>query len=706
MGNRPRLRTAVSSTLNQLRQALASLQKGALAEAIRQSQAILKVEPRNFDALHIMALASYHARNLPVALSHIERALAVRGDMADAFNTHGMILKASGRVQEAADQFVRAVKLNPRSREAHYNLANCLGDMGRLPAALEHYDSALRIEPGMVMAWNNRGLVLRRLGQIPQAAASFDEAIKRSRDFAPAYYNKADCLMALSRRDEAIAHYDRAIALKPDFAEAHCNRANALLELERHSDALSGYDRAIALRPQFFQAHLSRGIALAALGRQPEALESFKMAAALKPDYADAHYNLGKLLNELGRFEEAGVSYDEAIRLRPDHAETHSNRGNALKELARFEEALACHDRAISLKPDYAEAHYNRGNVLGDLKRYEEALGSYDQALILRPDYAEARHNKALLLLGRGRFREGFELYPARWQTASFVGGTFRGKVPRWDGRTQQGQLLLWGEQGVGDEIFHASLLPLVPQDGIRITVAADKRLHAIFRRSFPHVSVIDSSTLATQKDADYTAQAPVGDLGGILGLDAEMLAARQTSFLRVDEARREALRKAPGFPERGPVVGLSWKSSNKKFGAEKSLRLSDLAPILSVPGVSFVNLQYGEVAAEIAEAREAFGISVHEVQGLDVFNDIDGLLALIDACDVVITTSNVTAHLAGSIGKKAVVLVPAGKGCLWYWQGGSNDLWYPSLTRLAQQRVGDWGGAIAAAARHLTELP
>jgi hypothetical protein len=278
--------------------------------------------------------------------------------------------------------------------------------------------------------------------------------------------------------------------------------------------------------------------------------------------------------------------------------------------------------------------------------------------------------------------------------------------VPRWDGRTQQGQLLLWGEQGVGDEIFHASLLPLVPQDGIRITVAADKRLHAIFRRSFPYASVIDSSTLAMQKDADYTAQAPVGDLGGILGLDAEMLAARQTSFLRVDEARREALRKAPGFPERGPVVGLSWKSSNKKFGAEKSLRLSDLAPILSVPGVSFVNLQYGEVAAEIAEAREAFGISVHEVQGLDVFNDIDGLLALIDACDVVVTTSNVTAHLAGSIGKKAVVLVPAGKGCLWYWQGGSNDLWYPSLTRLAQQRVGDWGGAIAAAARHLTELP
>ena len=549
-----------------------------------------------------------------------------------------------------------------------------------------------------------KALALHQSGRIEAARTLYREVLAAE----PRHFDSLH-LLGLStvqsgETEAGVALIRAALMVRPDVAEACYNLGNALLTLKRPAEALDSFSRALQINPSDAQCQFETGNALNDLKRSDEAILRYDEAIRLDPRYAEAHNNRGIALKDAGRFEEAVTSYDTAIALRPRYAEAHSNRGNALKELARFEEALACHDRAISLKPDYAEAHYNRGNVLGDLKRYEEALGSYDQALILRPDYAEARHNKALLLLGRGRLREGFELYPARWQTASFVGGNFRGKVPRWDGRTQQGQLLLWGEQGVGDEIFHASLLPLVPQDGIRITVAADKRLHAIFRRSFPYASVIDSSTLAMQKDADYTAQAPVGDLGGILGLDAEMLAARQTSFLRVDEARREALRKAPGFPERGPVVGLSWKSSNKKFGAEKSLRLSDLAPILSVPGVSFVNLQYGEVAAEIAEAREAFGISVHEVQGLDVFNDIDGLLALIDACDVVVTTSNVTAHLAGSIGKKAVVLVPAGKGCLWYWQGGSNDLWYPSLTRLAQQRVGDWGGAIAAASAWLKD--
>jgi tetratricopeptide (TPR) repeat protein len=551
-----------------------------------------------------------------------------------------------------------------------------------------------------------KALALHQGGRIDAARSLYREVLAAD----PRHFDSLHLLglatVQSGETEAGVALIRAALMVRPDVAEACYNLGNALLTLNRPAEALDSFSRALQINPSDAQCQFETGNALNDLKRTDEAILRYDEAIRLDPRYAEAHNNRGIALKDAGRFEEAVTSYDTAIALRPRYAEAHSNRGNALKELARFEEALACHDRAISLKPDYAEAHYNRGNVLGDLKRYEEALGSYDQALILRPDYAEARHNKALLLLGRGRLREGFELYPARWQTAFFSGGNYKGKVPRWDGRTQQGQLLLWAEQGIGDEIFHASLLPLVPQDGIRITVAADKRLHAIFRRSFPHVSVIDSSTLATQKDADYTAQAPVGDLGGILGLDAEMLAARQTSFLRVDDARREALRKAPGFPERGPVVGLSWKSSNKKFGTEKSLRLSDLAPILSVPGVSFVNLQYGEVAAEIAEAREAFGISVHEVQGLDVFNDIDGLLALIDACDVVVTTSNVTAHLAGSIGKKAVVLVPAGKGCLWYWQGGSNDLWYPSLTRLAQQRVGDWGGAIAAAARHLTELP
>lgn len=512
-------------------------------------------------------------------------------------------------------------------------------------------------------------------------------------------------VMVQSGEAEAgVAFIRRALAVRPGVPEACYNLGHALLTLGRPTEALDSFRLALERNPRDAQCHFEAGNALKDLKRTDEAISHYDEAIRLNPRYAEAYNNRGIALKDAGRSDAAVESYDAALALNPRYAEAHSNRGNALKELARFDEALVCHDAAIALKPDYAEAHYNRGNVLGDLKRYDEALASYDRALALRPHYAEAGHNKALLLLGRGSFREGFALYPARWRTASFGGETFRGDVPRWDGSSNDGDLLLWAEQGIGDEIFHASLIPLIPPGELRITLAADKRLHGIYRRSFPQVSVIDSEVLKMPVTGIYSAHAPLGDLGGILGVDAGMLKARKPAYLKPDDARRRMLEGSYGFPGQRPLVGLSWKSSNKKFGPEKSMQLLDLAPVLSLSGLTFVNLQYGDVAADIAEARQSLGVAVHEVDGLDVFNDIDGLMALVSACDIVVTTSNVTAHIAGSIGKKTVVLVPAGKGCLWYWQGGSNDLWYPSLTRIAQQRIGDWSDAISAAAAWVRE--
>lgn len=763
----------MSDTLTQLRQAVASLQAGDLGGAIGKSQAILRKEPRNFDALHIVALASYHARDLATALRNVEAALAVRSDMADAFNTHGLILRALSRPAEAADQFARAVKLNGRSREAHYNLANCRQDLGQYPAALEHYDAALRIDPAMLVAWNNRGLVLARMGRMADAAASFTEAIRRSDGFAPAFYNRADALASLRRFDDALRDYDRAIALKPDFAEAHCNRANALLELGRVQEALAGYDRAIGLLPRFHQAQLSRGIALANLGRPAEAEESFRKALALRPDYVDAHYNLGKVLKEQGRAGEAVESYDLAIALRPNHAEAYGNRGNALKDLKRPEEALSSYDKAIALKPDLAEAHSNRGTVLCDLLRLDAALAAHDQAIALRPqtaefhsnrgntlkemnrleaalvafdaaialrpDYAEAysnrgnalrelgrldeardsfdtalglspceagmRYNKSIVALQAHDFREGFDLYRDRWKTDEFDGRVPDTGIPAWDGGVPAGRLLLWAEQGIGDEVFYASLLSLLNRQRLQVTVSADRRLHPIYARSFPGLPLLGRDETTRAIAGGFAAQAPIGDLGHFLGIDAAAVARRRYPYLVAGPERMQRLQAAnPVFGSR-PVCGISWRSGNRRMGSSRSIGLGDLAPVFAGLPYGIVNLQYGDVAGEIGEARERLGPAVHVLEDLDLFNDLDGLLAAIALCDVVLTIDNVTAHFAGALGKRAIVLVPTGKGRYWYWGGERQSLWYPSLDLVYQDSIDDWGSALAAASALLASM-
>ena len=543
-----------------------------------------------------------------------------------------------------------------------------------------------------------KALALHRAGRLGEAQALYRLVLERE----PRHFDSLHLLglatIAQGGAEAGAALIRQALAVKPDSAPAHYNLGNALLTLGQPEAALASFTRALELDPSDAQCHFEAANALKELGRGDEAIVRYGRAIGLEPGAAEMHNNLGVALKDAGRLEEAVASYDRAIALKPRYAEAHSNRGNALRELGRLAEALACQDTAIGLRPGYAEAHYNRANLLVDLKRHDEALAGFDAALALRPHYAEAQHNKSQLLLGRGRFREGFALYGSRWRTPNFNIPALAGGVPRWDGKSGAGSVLVWPEQGIGDEIFHASLLPLAPREGVRITLAADPRLHAIYRRSFPDLDIIGSEVLEGPAGG-HDAQVPVGDLGDVLAVDAEKLAARAPSFLVADAGRSAALRAARGFPTSGPVVGLSWRSSNKKFGAEKSLGLADLAPVLTLPGLSFVKLQYGEVTEDIAQARSALGVDVHEVEGLDVYNDIDGLLALVAACDLVVTTSNITAHLAGAIGKKGVVLVPAGKGCLWYWQGGPNDLWYPSLTRAAQPRIGDWQPAIAAAA-------
>ena len=262
------------------------------------------------------------------------------------------------------------------------------------------------------------------------------------------------------------------------------------------------------------------------------------------------------------------------------------------------------------------------------------------------------------------------------------------------------GRVLLWAEQGLGDEILFAGLLRHARRPGVELTLSADKRLHPVFRRAFPNIELIDRAPLAQMRlDDGYDAQAPMGDLAYLLGLDAQAIAADRTPYLLPNPVRRMQLKADHPVLQSPVVCGLAWRSANPQWHAHKSVRLQDFHELLATPGMRFVNLQYGPVDEEIDSVRRMLGVEVHRARGLDPFHDLEGLLALIDACDIVVTTSNVTAHLAGALGKRAAVLVPSGMSRLWYWHlADDTSFWYPSL-RLFHRGHGasGWRDAIRA---------
>lgn len=234
----------------QLQQAVAFVQQGQPEKARALCAKLLKQNPRQSDALHILGVVAHQA----------------------------------GRLEEARRFITKAVTANPGDANFHANLGGVLQEMGQHARAVESYDKALAIEPDLVVAHYKRALALQALGRHLDAVAGFTATIALSPQFPAAYYDRALALHADRRPADAVTDYDHALAFLGGDPEAHYNRANALQDLGRHDDAVAGYDRAIALDTNLVAAHFNRGKALARLGRGGEALESFQRVLNLDPD--------------------------------------------------------------------------------------------------------------------------------------------------------------------------------------------------------------------------------------------------------------------------------------------------------------------------------------------------------------------------------------------------------------------------------------
>jgi hypothetical protein len=140
-------------------------------------------------------------------------------------------------------------------------------------------------------------------------------------------------------------------------------------------------------------------------------------------------------------------------------------------------------------------------------------------------------------------------------------------------------------------------------------------------------------------------------------------------------------------------LCGITWSSKIKTIGADKSIELEDLLPILKINNITFVNLQYGDIQEQLINFNKKYSLNIKDCLDVDNFNDFDGHAALKQACDFVVTISNTSAHISGAIGKETFLMCPSGKGLLWYWcnQLNGKSLWYPSIQIYEQSQIGNW---------------
>ena len=294
----------------QFDEACALHQQGRLKEAQALFEAILKTDPKQFDALHLLGIIAVQSNNYQLAADLIAEAIALNSSNSSYYSNRGLALHKLNQFDAAVACYDQAIAIKPDYAEAYLNRGLALRELKQLDAAVDSYDRAIAIKPGLATAYYNRGNALQELRQLDAAVACYDQAIRIKPGYAAAYSNRGLALQELNQLDAAVASYDQIITIKPDFAEAHYNRGIALKELKQLAAAVASYDRAIAIKPDYAEAYYNRGNALRDLKQLDAAIVSYDRAIAIKPDYAEANWNKSLVYLLGGNFEAGWGLYE------------------------------------------------------------------------------------------------------------------------------------------------------------------------------------------------------------------------------------------------------------------------------------------------------------------------------------------------------------------------------------------------------------
>lgn len=484
--------------------------------------------------------------------------------------------------------------------------------------------------------------------------------------------------------------------------------------------ALVTYEQAFRLDPADPELLVNLGLTASDLKMQEEAIKMFRLYIAAKPDSAIGYNNLGTILAELGKTEEAIETLRAAIYRMPNQSVLWNSLATVLAEDGRAEESVIFYNEAIRLDPGFARLYHNLGYALQHLGRLEEAMDCYASSLkhaVDPTEIREAQHSRSICLMGLGRLEEGFREYEIR-RHERFRSYAFHFvEAPYWEGEPLAGKrILIVGEQGLGDELMFANILPdlarAVGPEG-KLQIALDPRLVSLYQRSFPQAEVGEYSDRAFVDDGGqkplrivpFAMNANKPDYWALMGSPLAHFRKHiedfpHQAFLKPDPARVAEYRQWLAAGGSGPSIGICWRSM--KIDARRRKYYSGLdmwGPILKSPGVRFINLQYGDCADEIAEAEKAYGVKIEVMPELNLKQDIEGAAALSAAVDLMISAPTASAAIAASVGTETWFLTA---DRAWPQLGTEEYPWYRKTRAFTPSKSGDWAELAANVAKAL----
>jgi tetratricopeptide (TPR) repeat protein len=577
---------------------------------------------------------------------------------------------------------------------------------GRLDRAEALYRKVIAIHPNDADALHLLGVVAHQQGHHQLAERRVRRAISaRGHRVAEFCDTLGKVLAALGRHDEALPCFQEALALRPEVALTHQRIGTALCALGRANEAAPHFEAALRLSPGDPAAHVNMGTVLLDRGLSAEAMGYFRKALALDGGCAEAWCNLGRAEAQAGRNEEAAAFLQKALVLAPHLAAAHESLGCVRHRQDRLPEAIACYQTVLALPNKNVQVHSNLGNIFKEQMRLAEAVACYERAIEIQPDFYEALWNRAVVRFLAGDIELGWSEYEWRWKAQT---GLLHRQFPQpgWDGGSLLGKtLLFWGEQGLGDEMIFAGMIPELAASAAHCIVECEPRLVPLFARSFPDVEAVPRMDPPHPATRSADLQIPAGSAARWLRPSLDRFPRRfpgGRSYLRADPERVTHWRERMAALGPGLLVGICWRSSlTSGMRALQCTSLPQWRSALAVPGVHYVNLQYDDCRKELDEVRASFGVTIHTWPDIDLKQDLDEVAALTAALDLVVSVGTAVACMAGALGVSVWQLTLTSCGDCWT-MGRNYCPWLPSMRLYERAWDQSWEEAIERLARDL----
>jgi tetratricopeptide (TPR) repeat protein len=678
---------------------------GNLQKAETLYRKILENHPKNHNVLHLLGFLAHQLGFSEEGLALIKEAISYEPDVSLFHSNLAKVCLGLKDLEQAETAYRRCLELESANLDIMNDLANLLRIKEKGPGSKSLQEAAelldkLVVQKPMVAEYQiNFGNVLRDNNQLEEAICCYEKAMDINPEFAGAAFRNIGITHAM-KKDYVLAKefVNKALKIDPDDSASLNNLAQVLVSDHQLNEGIECFARALELDTNNSLIYRNMGRALMRRRRDEEALEAIQKSMEIDSSETEAYYLFSATLRLMEKLEEAEDFIRSAIKQFPKAQGLLNELANILMTLFKFEESEKYAREVLKINPHHGGALVTLAILLIHTGEEEEALELYKRAFECMPDEPVIPFNYALSLFCYGHLKEAWKHYRSRWETETFSSPVRAFPQELWNGSSLKGKkIVLYGEQGLGDEIRHASMIPDMLKMGAEVHVECEPRLVEIFQRSFEGAKVFPCPyTEAETGKANFDFQSPILDLGGYLRPTIDSFPSDPNhAFLKPDPKRTVFWGERMKALGPRPKVGMIWQSSKTVVGAASwGATVEELAPILSIEGIDFVNLMYLECQDDRARMQELYGVNLHTWDDIDLKNDQDDLCALISNLDLVVSQMSSVAYTASGLGIPTLVFMPIK---LYYPVLGNPDKpgWAPSLRYFRKNMHEDWDATL-----------